>query len=166
MGAPLAAAGAAAGAGAAVLFDTAGLPAECSAPAHPDSATPSTKAIITGEPRASTPVHLPAEFCDNAPYWSHHFLAYTPNCTARRKTVNPSMRRKSSAFRPWNSAGAISSPLWLLCTRGLDSACYGLRHHGRGNPAMKKLALVIIAVLAVASVAGCATPPPPVVTKG
>lgn len=31
---------------------------------------------------------------------------------------------------------------------------------------MKKLALAIVAVLAVASLAGCATKPPPVVTKG
>jgi hypothetical protein len=36
----------------------------------------------------------------------------------------------------------------------------------RGNTSMKKLALAIIAVLALATIAGCATPPPPVVTKG
>jgi hypothetical protein len=69
-------------------------------------------------------------------------------------------------FRQGNSAAAISSPLWLFSTSGSDVLCYGLRRHGRGNPAVKKLALAIIAVLAVASVAGCATPPPPVVTKG
>ena len=39
--------------------------------------------------------------------------------------------------------------------------------HGTGeNGSMKKLALAIIAVLALATIAGCATPPPPVVTKG
>jgi predicted small lipoprotein YifL len=31
---------------------------------------------------------------------------------------------------------------------------------------MKKLALAIIATLTLASIAGCATSPPPVVTKG
>jgi predicted small lipoprotein YifL len=31
---------------------------------------------------------------------------------------------------------------------------------------MKKLALAIIAVLTLATIAGCAAPPPPVVTKG
>jgi predicted small lipoprotein YifL len=31
---------------------------------------------------------------------------------------------------------------------------------------MKKLALAVIAVLTLATIAGCATPPPPVVTKG
>jgi hypothetical protein len=35
-----------------------------------------------------------------------------------------------------------------------------------GDSAMKKLALAIIAVLTLATIAGCATPPPPVVTKG
>jgi predicted small lipoprotein YifL len=34
-----------------------------------------------------------------------------------------------------------------------------------GEPNMKKLALAIIAVLALATMAGCVTPPP-VVTKG
>jgi hypothetical protein len=40
------------------------------------------------------------------------------------------------------------------------------RVHGMGESSMKKLALAIIAVLALATIAGCATPPPPVVTKG
>jgi predicted small lipoprotein YifL len=31
---------------------------------------------------------------------------------------------------------------------------------------MKKLALAIVAVLTLATLAGCATPPPPMVTKG
>jgi hypothetical protein len=35
-----------------------------------------------------------------------------------------------------------------------------------GESSMKKLALAIIAVLAIATIAGCAAPPPPVVTKG
>lgn len=35
-----------------------------------------------------------------------------------------------------------------------------------GRISMKKLALAIIAVLTLATIAGCAAPPPPVVTKG
>jgi predicted small lipoprotein YifL len=31
---------------------------------------------------------------------------------------------------------------------------------------MKKLVLAIVAALALATIAGCAAPPPPVVTKG
>jgi hypothetical protein len=41
-----------------------------------------------------------------------------------------------------------------------------LRVTTTGRVVMKKLALAIIAVLALASIAGCASPTPPVVTKG